>query len=233
MEYIDFHSHVLPGIDDGSKDPQMSAQMLKTLYSQGVRHSVLSSHFYGRRHSPEEYLKLRQEAFERLMTVYEPDCMPKLHLGAEVALSHHMMKWDLSGMKLDGTNIIMLEMPGIYEDWIDDIMYEFSVTGFKIMIAHLDRVIDSYPKQKWMKLLDENFIYQINNDSLSSMKIRKAVEKLAGQGADFVLGSDAHNITDRNPNFDEATIRLKKGNLSREFVDSVERNQKKILKLWQ
>ena len=232
MEYIDFHSHVLPGIDDGSKDPQMSAQMLKTLYSQGVRHSVLSSHFYGRRHSPEEYLKIRQEAFDRLMTVYEPDRMPILHLGAEVALSQHMMKWELSGMKLDGTNIIMLELPGRYEDWIDDIIYEFSVTGYKIMIAHLDRVIESYPKQKWMKLLDKNFIYQINNDSLSSMKIRKTIEKLAKEGADFVLGSDAHNITDRSPNFDEATTRLKKGGLSDEFADSIERNQGKILRLW-
>ena len=210
----------------------MSAQMLKTLYSQGVRHSVLSSHFYGRRHSPEEYLKIRQEAFDRLMTVYEPDRMPILHLGAEVALSQHMMKWELSGMKLDGTNIIMLELPGRYEDWIDDIIYEFSVTGYKIMIAHLDRVIDSYPKQKWMKLLDKNFIYQINNDSLSSMKIRKTIEKLAKEGADFVLGSDAHNITDRSPNFDEATTRLKKGGLSDEFADSIERNQGKILRLW-
>ena len=83
-----------------------------------------------------------------------------------------------------------------------------------------------------MKLLDKNFIYQINNDSLSSMKIRKTIEKLAKEGADFVLGSDAHNITDRSPNFDEATTRLKKGSLSDEFADSIERNQGKILRLW-
>ena len=32
----DYHCHVLPGIDDGAKDVEMSLHMLEMLYNQGV-----------------------------------------------------------------------------------------------------------------------------------------------------------------------------------------------------
>ena len=44
-QIVDFHSHVLPGIDDGSKDPEMSLQMLCMLAKQGITHVVATPHF--------------------------------------------------------------------------------------------------------------------------------------------------------------------------------------------
>ena len=43
---IDIHSHVLPGIDDGSKSVDMSLAMLKESYKQGVDTVVATPHFY-------------------------------------------------------------------------------------------------------------------------------------------------------------------------------------------
>ena len=45
----DFHSHILPGVDDGSKDVEMSVAMLRTLAEQGVDRVVATPHFYPRR----------------------------------------------------------------------------------------------------------------------------------------------------------------------------------------
>ena len=45
---VDFHSHVLPGIDDGSKSVEESLSMLRMEMSQGIRHVVATPHFYAR-----------------------------------------------------------------------------------------------------------------------------------------------------------------------------------------
>ena len=50
MAVIDFHSHILPGIDDGSKNVQMSLEMLKRASEQGVDVMLATSHFYASRH---------------------------------------------------------------------------------------------------------------------------------------------------------------------------------------
>ena len=43
---IDFHSHFLPGIDDGSKDTEMSLSMLSQMRASGVDAVIATSHFY-------------------------------------------------------------------------------------------------------------------------------------------------------------------------------------------
>ena len=45
---IDFHSHILPGMDDGSKSTQESLEMLDMLRAQGVDTVAATPHFYAR-----------------------------------------------------------------------------------------------------------------------------------------------------------------------------------------
>ena len=59
---IDFHSHVLPGIDDGSPSVEASVEMLRMEAEQGIRHVVATPHFYPRHDTPEHFLRRRAEA---------------------------------------------------------------------------------------------------------------------------------------------------------------------------
>jgi len=65
--YLDIHSHILPGVDDGSKDWEMTMQMLKLAYRQGVRHIVATPHNYPgtRTQDNGEIRKLVKEANEK------------------------------------------------------------------------------------------------------------------------------------------------------------------------
>ena len=57
----DFHSHILPGIDDGSKRVSDSLAMLKILRSQGVERVIFTPHFYAHRNeSVNSFIKRRQ-----------------------------------------------------------------------------------------------------------------------------------------------------------------------------
>ena len=63
---IDVHTHILPGIDDGSKSVEMSLEMLRILASQGVTTVVATPHFYATRNNPESFYEDRQRAREQL-----------------------------------------------------------------------------------------------------------------------------------------------------------------------
>ena len=56
---IDFHSHILPGIDDGSASVEQSIAMLRMEAEQGIDHVVATPHFYPQYDTPEHFLRKR------------------------------------------------------------------------------------------------------------------------------------------------------------------------------
>ena len=65
---IDFHTHILPGIDDGSRNSEESIQMLNLEQEQGITKIVFTPHFYANRNSVERFLKRREASYERLLS---------------------------------------------------------------------------------------------------------------------------------------------------------------------
>ena len=59
---IDFHSHILPGIDDGSGSVEESAAMLRQEAAQGINHVIATPHFYARYDDPAVFLEARAQA---------------------------------------------------------------------------------------------------------------------------------------------------------------------------
>ena len=58
----DFHSHILPEIDDGSRSVEESIAMLRIEAEQGIRHVVATPHFYPQYQTPEVFLEKRDRA---------------------------------------------------------------------------------------------------------------------------------------------------------------------------
>ena len=82
---IDFHSHILPGIDDGSKALEMSIQMLRMEAQQGIGHVVATPHFYPQYDTPERFLRRRAAAEIALREEMQKHTdLPALSVGAEV-----------------------------------------------------------------------------------------------------------------------------------------------------
>ena len=81
----DFHTHILPGIDDGSKDMDMTEQMLEAEMQQGVSHIFATPHFYAHRRSVDSFLDRRSAAMDKVRKLLEsrPE-LPRVTAGAEV-----------------------------------------------------------------------------------------------------------------------------------------------------
>ena len=87
MGYVDFHTHILPALDDGSKNAKMSVEMLKALRMQGVDTVVATPHFYPDMMDPKSFLGRRKESIDSLLHELgesRPE-LPCLCVGAEVA----------------------------------------------------------------------------------------------------------------------------------------------------
>ena len=81
----DFHSHILPCVDDGSHSVEESLQMLRMEAEQGVTHVVLTPHFYAKHDSPERFLQRRAAAWETLQAAMAgEEGLPQITLCAEV-----------------------------------------------------------------------------------------------------------------------------------------------------
>ncbi len=203
----DFHCHVLPGMDDGAADTEQSASMLHSLHSQGVRHCVITPHFYPSRESVNSFLERRQYCYGKLMSIYDEDSMPRIALGAEVRISPNMSHMDLEKLCINGTDVILLEFPYTdFEQWmvteLEQIIYSY---GLHPIIAHTDRVIASFSGTHFKDLLSfDEFIFQINNEALANFFSRRRILSLFDDTQLCVLGSDCHDTKRRKPNFDVA-----------------------------
>lgn len=71
---IDFHTHILPKTDDGSRSTDESVKMLLALKEQGIDAVAATPHFYANDESVEDFLKRRQASFEALKAPLPTEC---------------------------------------------------------------------------------------------------------------------------------------------------------------
>lgn len=201
MYIIDFHSHILPGVDDGSTDLEMSDAMLDMAYLQGVAVQVLTPHFYASRMNPEDFFMRRDYAYEKIQPVAKKNKV-WTKLGAEVAYFRNMHEADiLDKLTINGTRVLMVEMP--FDQWTGkevDTVNGILRRGFILVLAHVDRYISLQKDNEAMEeILDKQVISQINCEALDSFFEKRKVIKTIGSRA-FLLGTDAHNLKNRAPN---------------------------------
>lgn len=89
VDFVDIHSHTLPGVDDGSPSFEVSLAMLEVALGQGVGTMVLTPHL-----RPIDGLDQEQEHRERFAelqaAVRDAGLEIELHLGSEIAFRFNM-----------------------------------------------------------------------------------------------------------------------------------------------
>lgn len=193
---FDCHSHILPGIDDGSKSVEESMQLLRKFQEQGVQVVLATPHFYPD-NKIEEFLSKRNKAFEELMEVVEAtqETLPKILRGAEVLLSIDTPNLpDLEALCIEGTRYILIEMPyANWSKWVYQAIHNIIANrGLIPILAHVERyerVVSDISKIN--RLLEMDVVVQVNAYSLLGSKKALALRLIKNNGA-HVLGSDAH-----------------------------------------
>lgn len=226
MSVIDFHSHILPGIDDGSRNVEKSLGMLQISASQGVDIIAATSHFYATEDRISSFLDRRQNAFEQLkQCLTEKDEYPEIVVGAEVAFFSGISRAErLEDLTYQGTDLLLLEMP--FSPWtkadIDEIKYILERRRMKVLLAHLERFL-TIPgnKKKIYELLELPVYVQINAESFEQWGERRQIFKMLKKKGMIFLGSDCHGVHHRAPNLIKGRNALEK-KMGKAFMDEMD-----------
>ena len=223
--YIDFHTHILPEIDDGAKDMETALSMLGLSYECGAEAIVLTPHVASDANIG-KFIKTRNEKLNKLKAAMKknPHQYPDLIVGAEVALNGALSeRKDARSLCIEGTDLLLLELP--YTSWaswynneIYNLIAKHNVTP---IMAHIERYLKG-PKDldKLSTLVSFGVKFQINASSFLSFKGRRIIRELAGEGLISAIGSDCHNLSTRSPDISKA-FRLFDKKFGEDFLEYI------------
>ena len=206
---VDFHSHILPGIDDGSPSVEVSIAMLQMEAAQGIQYVVATPHFYAHHDNLDRFLENRAKS-ERMLReeMAKHTDLPELIIGAEV---HFFSGMDdsraISSLTIGSTNYILIEMP--HPPWPEE-MYRkleriYENQGLIPIMAHVDRYIGRFRTFGIPKRLAElPVLVQANAEFFLEKGTMPMALRMLRRGDIHLLGSDCHNLSSRKPNLGDA-----------------------------
>ena len=196
----DIHTHIIPFVDDGSPDLETSINMIKHEIDIGVTEIICTPHhIYHRYEASVEVIKERFNFLEE--EVKRLNLPIKLYLGQEICYSH---REDIIAMlkagellTLNNSNRVLLEFSFTREpEDILDIIYNFNVNGYEVIIAHVERY-EWMDYNKVLALRNEGALIQINSNSylgLTTWKEKRFVKKLLKHNLVDFVASDTHSF---------------------------------------
>lgn len=203
---IDFHSHILPKMDDGAENLQTSLEMLRMSYDQGVDVMVATSHFYADEEYPRDFLNRRRRALERLQEIMtlSGETFPQVIPGAEVLYFPGIGDAEeICELKIGNSNAILIEPP--MTAWRDSMLDEIAGLQLKQncvpVIAHVDRFMNYLGDASLIdRVLGRGMLVQVNAEYFLNPRTQRMAFQNLKNGKIHLIGSDCHNLTSRAPN---------------------------------
>lgn len=197
---VDIHSHLIPGIDDGSQDMDTTISMLTKFKALGFRKIITSPHVVsdGYNNSTETILKGRdkvREAIQKAQIDIEFDATAEYYL--DESLIPKIEKKDLLPF---GRNYLLVELSYLHKaNNVADLIYRLQVAGYRVILAHPERYPYYYEKDfaTYKSFVDRNVLLQLNIASLSGkygQGAKATAEKLIDENMISFLGSDLHTL---------------------------------------
>lgn len=226
MARIDFHSHILPGMDDGSRSVEESLAMLRASAAYGVSTMVAAPHFYARHESPEAFLARRTRALAALDAARTAE-LPAVIPAAEVYFFAGMSAVDaLDRLCIGDSRFLLLEMP--FEPWSRSVVQEviklIHMRQITPVLAHIERYLKF---QRGTERLDEllscGALAQMNAACVNGWRTRRSALRMIRDERVHLLGSDCHNMADRRPDLGAAyaVIERKLGRRTTDRIDDL------------
>lgn len=212
---FDMHSHIIPDIDDGAKDIEISKTMLQIAADHGTTHIIATPHVIEGDWLPS--WELITEGCEGLRKLA---CQLGLNLriypGGEIAMNMDILEVikQPGPYCINGGRYLLVELPAAeIPDFADDFFFTLQARGITPIIAHPERHPVIARKPEWLAgWINKGILTQINCTSLTGKmgeRTMKTAELLARNQMIYFFGSDAHSIRTRNPNLSPGVVKLK------------------------
>lgn len=202
---IDLHTHILPGIDDGSQRLEESVEMCRLAWESGTRGMVAASHGNGEKGCS---LKSYKDAFWLLLQELKKEEIPlEIYPGMEVYMNEEAVSGLEKGelLTLNHTAYVLAEFSFDEELWMmDEYLSMLEDAGYFPVIAHAERyaAVQRHPEAVY-GWVNKGYVIQVNKGSFFGTfgkQERDTVLSLLSHNLVHVIASDTHGIHMRTPN---------------------------------
>jgi tyrosine-protein phosphatase YwqE len=210
----DIHSHILPGIDDGSPDIETSIQLLRSLSDAGINKFICTPHVIGDMyHNNPQTIN---DALNRLQKAVSQNGMTvEISAAAEYMMDDHFMELlrKKDPLLTLTKNYILTELSySTAPQKLEQISFEIHINNYQPLMAHPERY-PYYHKNynAYYRMKELGFLLQVNLLSLTGYygkNVAKAAKYILENGlADFV-GTDLHHFTHLQVLTDTESIKI-------------------------
>lgn len=210
MDFVDVHSHILPGLDDGAHDLGAAVDMLRMAYEDGIKYVILTPHYIPgtmeiSRHEV-------QKAITGIRDIIKAEGIDvEVFPGNEVYLDARTVRAVESNevCTLNESRYLLIELPVTeMHMYTRNVVFELVLKGYVPIIAHPERNpgISGQPGML-VELIEGGALVQVNSSSLIGLygkKVYEAAHSFLKQGMVHFVGTDAHSISGRKPSLRSA-----------------------------
>ncbi len=185
---IDFHAHILPGVDHGSDSLEVSLRQLALAKKAGVSRIVATSHFYPHSRIAATFVERRECAYRGLLAA-SANMGIDILLGAETLICNAIEELPyIDELCVRGTKILLLELPfADFQLAYCESVYNLVSRGYTVVMAHAER----YDKSWISETLAAGARLQVNAKAFSLFNRRK-ISPWLESGDIVAIGSDIH-----------------------------------------
>lgn len=228
---IDFHSHILPNIDDGSTSIEESIAILKEAKEAGFTKIISTSHYMN------EYYECDEQKRIELLNQLKNHCYDiELYLGNEIYITDKIIELikERKVSTINNSRYILIEFPMNYKAIdAENIIFKLLSNNYIPIIAHPERYKYVQEDIGYIeKLLDMGVLFQANYASIIGLygsKAQKAVKKLLKNNMIHFLGSDVHSINQIYPKMPKIMKKLRKITTDEKLSQLTTVNAQKVL----
>tara|TARA_R110001632_G_scaffold63318_2_gene151381 strand:- start:34735 stop:35475 length:741 start_codon:yes stop_codon:yes gene_type:complete len=197
--FVDIHSHLLPGIDDGAKNLEHSMELIKKMYALGIKNFITTPHVLGDVYpNSSATIKLKLEEVKKELSRVGFDDIT-IAAAAEYMLDEQfqvlLKNDDLLTLK---DNFLLVEMSYFSAPMnLYDILFDIQLKGYKPILAHPERYNFYHNEfENYYKLKKAGCLFQLNFLSLTEQygkHVQKISKKLLDLDMYDFVGTDTHH----------------------------------------
>jgi protein-tyrosine phosphatase len=191
---IDLHCHILPGLDDGSRDVEDSVAMARQAAADGIEVVAATPHIH-----PDHEVLIGELAdrVARLNAALGDEGVPvRVVTGGEVSepLLDDLGDDDLRQVSLGGAGWVLVEpRPGPLSDHLELAVDALTRRGFRSLVAHPERHAGADFRERMQALVGAGALIQVTAALIADGPAAPVMLELAALGLVHVLASDAHS----------------------------------------
>ena len=214
---VDLHSHILWGVDDGSKSKEMTLNMLSLAVEGGTNKIVCTPHYMpGYYEFTIDEIKKKQVEIKKM--ILEEGLDIETYIGQEVYYTNNILENYEKGYigTINNSRYMLIEfnMRNFSSTEVLENLYELQLKGIVPIIAHPERYIKFIKKPSLInEFIKEGFLFQLNIGSLLGHfgnDVKKLAENYLRNKVYSALGSDGHRDTKRTTNIKDGIKILEK-----------------------